>query len=184
MLYLHYLCAYQRPHLQKPSFWKWGFRHMISGRNKCSVHNIEVKKVLVVQLCLTSCHPMDCSPPGFPVHEILQARILEWVAIPSPEDLPNPGSKPRSPALHSLPSEPPGKPVHNRPFLQIKSYITNKQQSCSFKARKYRVPDLSYIYTPTNSSPTVQLILSQGRIKHLGIIQSTNLKLTDISQPP
>jgi len=26
---------------------------------------------------------MDCSPPGFPVHGILQARILEWVAMPS-----------------------------------------------------------------------------------------------------
>ena len=26
--------------------------------------------------------PMDCSPPGSSVHEILQARILEWVAIP------------------------------------------------------------------------------------------------------
>ena len=42
---------------------------------------------------------------------ILQARILEWVAMPSPGDLPNPGIKPRSPALQadSLPSESPGK---------------------------------------------------------------------------
>ena len=31
-----------------------------------------------------SCDPMDCSPPGSSVHEISQARILEWVAIPSP----------------------------------------------------------------------------------------------------
>ena len=30
---------------------------------------------------LTVCDPMDCSPPGSPVHGILQARILEWVAI-------------------------------------------------------------------------------------------------------
>ena len=43
---------------------------------------------------------------------ILQARILEWVVIPPPKDLPNPGFKPRSPALwaDSLPSEPLGKP--------------------------------------------------------------------------
>ena len=34
------------------------------------------------QLCLTLCNPMDCSPPGSSVHGILQARILEWVAIP------------------------------------------------------------------------------------------------------
>ena len=30
-----------------------------------------------------SCNPMDCSLPGSSVHEILQARILEWIAIPS-----------------------------------------------------------------------------------------------------
>ena len=35
------------------------------------------------QLCPTLCDPMDCSPPGFSVHGILQARILEWVAVPS-----------------------------------------------------------------------------------------------------
>ena len=33
--------------------------------------------------CLTLCDPMDCSPPGSSVHGILQARILEWVAMPS-----------------------------------------------------------------------------------------------------
>ena len=40
-------------------------------------------KVLGAQLCLTLCDPMDCSPPGFSVPGILQARILEWVAVPS-----------------------------------------------------------------------------------------------------
>ena len=44
-------------------------------------------------------------------HGIVQARILEWVAVPSPGDLPNPGIKPRSPTLQadSLPAEPQGK---------------------------------------------------------------------------
>ena len=41
---------------------------------------------------------MDCSPPGSSVHGILQAKILGWV-FPPPGDLPNPGIKPRSPAL-------------------------------------------------------------------------------------
>ena len=36
----------------------------------------------VAQSCLTHHNPMDCSPPGFSVHGILQARIPEWVAIP------------------------------------------------------------------------------------------------------
>ena len=38
--------------------------------------------VLVAQSCLTLCDPMDYSPPGSSVHGILQARILEWIAIP------------------------------------------------------------------------------------------------------
>ena len=59
-------------------------------------------KVLVAQSCLTLCNPMDST-----FHGILQARILEWVAFPFPGDLPNPGIKPRSPALqvNSLPAK-------------------------------------------------------------------------------
>ena len=38
---------------------------------------------LVAQPCLTLCEPVDCSPPGSSVCGILQARTLEWVAIPS-----------------------------------------------------------------------------------------------------
>ena len=37
----------------------------------------------LLQLCPTLCDPVDCSPPGSSVHGILQARILEWVAVPS-----------------------------------------------------------------------------------------------------
>ena len=36
----------------------------------------------VAQSCPTLCDPMDCSPPGSPVRGMLQARILEWVALP------------------------------------------------------------------------------------------------------
>ena len=39
--------------------------------------------VLVAQSCQTLCNPMDCSPPGSSVHGILQARVLEWIAMPS-----------------------------------------------------------------------------------------------------
>ena len=35
----------------------------------------------VTQLCPTLCDPMDCSLPGSSIHEISQAKILEWVAI-------------------------------------------------------------------------------------------------------
>ena len=39
----------------------------------------------------TLCYPKDHSPPGSFVHEILEARILEWVAFSSQGDLPDPG---------------------------------------------------------------------------------------------
>ena len=59
---------------------------------------------------------MDCSLPGSSVHGILQARILEWVAIPSAEDLIDPGIEPGSPTLQadSLLSERPKKPMYNQ----------------------------------------------------------------------
>ena len=51
-------------------------------------------KVLVAQSCLTLCNHMDCSPPGSSVHGIVQARTLEWVALPSPEGPPDAGIEP------------------------------------------------------------------------------------------
>ena len=39
-------------------------------------------KLLIAQSCLTLFDPLDYSPPGFSLHGILQARILEWVVIP------------------------------------------------------------------------------------------------------
>ena len=66
--------------------------------------------VKAAQLCLSLCDTMD-----YIIHGILQARILEWVAISSSllqGDLPNPGIKPRSPTLQAdfVPAEPPGEP--------------------------------------------------------------------------
>ena len=68
-------------------------------------------KMKAPQSCPTLCDPMDCI-----VHGILQARILEWVAFPSPGDLPNPGTESRSSALQadSLSIEPPRKPTTTR----------------------------------------------------------------------
>ena len=74
--------------------------------------HVKKVKVLVAQSCLTLCDPTDGSSPGSSVHGILQARILEWVAIPSPGGLSYAGIEPRSPALQAdfLPSELPQKP--------------------------------------------------------------------------
>ena len=52
--------------------------------------------------CSTLCSPIDCRPADSSVHGILHAIILEWFAMPSPGNLPNPGIEPislTSPAL-------------------------------------------------------------------------------------
>ena len=59
------------------------------------MHACELCPFRHVRLCV----PMDCSPPGSSVPGILQARILEWAAISSPGDPPNPGTELTSPAL-------------------------------------------------------------------------------------
>ena len=66
---------------------------------------------VVTQVFLTLCNSMACSAPGSSVHEILQAGILEQVAIPSSRGSSRPRVKPGSPALQvdSLLSVPPGK---------------------------------------------------------------------------
>ena len=81
-------------------------------------HNITVTHIFFftfIEWKLLSCVQL-CNPMDYTLHGILQARILEWVAFPSPGDLPNPGMKPRSPGLQadSLPAEPQGKPMNTR----------------------------------------------------------------------
>ena len=92
-----------------------------------------------LQSCPTLCDPVDCSPPGFSVHGILQARILEWVAMPSSGG----SSWPRDGtgvswvsciAKGFFTAEPPGKPeliYYEQPFPghQKEKWRT----SCSFR---------------------------------------------------
>ena len=61
----------------------------------------------VTQSCPALCDPID-----YIVYGILQVRILEWIAVPSPGDLANPEIEPRYPTLQadSLPADLPGKP--------------------------------------------------------------------------
>ena len=53
-------------------------------------------EVLVAQLCLTLCNPMDCSPPGSSVHGISRQEYWSGLPCPPPGDLPDPGIKPTS----------------------------------------------------------------------------------------
>ena len=68
--------------------------------------------VLIAQMCLTLCDPMDRNPPGSSVHGILQARILEWVAILFSRGSSRPRDRTRVSALQAdaLPSQLLGSP--------------------------------------------------------------------------
>ena len=87
---------------------------------------------------------MNCNPPGFSIHGILQARILEWAAIPSPGDLPDPGIEPGLPALQadSLLTEPPGKHTKKQ-----RHHFANKglnSQSYDFSCSRVQMWELGH----------------------------------------
>ena len=63
---------------------KSNFKYSNNHRaHKIKNRNSECVLCLVTQSCLTLCDPMDCSLLNSTVMEILQARILEWAAVPS-----------------------------------------------------------------------------------------------------
>ena len=82
--------------------WCFGNIHLFNSQTK-NLGEVELSLLCVcaklLHLCPTLCDPMDCSPPGSSVHGILQAGILEWIAMPLPGDLPDPGIKFMSLAL-------------------------------------------------------------------------------------
>ena len=55
-----------------------------------------------LQLCLTLCYPMDCSPPGSSVYGLSSQEYWSGVPLPSPGDLPDPGIEPVSPVTPKL----------------------------------------------------------------------------------
>ena len=69
--------------------------------------------MLVPQSCLTLYNVMDYSPPGPLFMEFSRQEYWRGLSFPSPGDLPDPGIKPRYPALQtdSLQFESPGKPI-------------------------------------------------------------------------
>ena len=90
--------------------------------------------------CLTSCNPLNYRPPGSSVHGISQARILEWVAISSSRDFPNPGqtASPESTALADgfFMTAPPLKPQHSLriPLILWQLHETYLPRPCYMKA--------------------------------------------------
>ena len=75
-----------RSYIFTSSVWFPGDPHPYQHKSFCQPFPLGCCSVcahaMSLQLCSTLCDPMDCSLPGSPVHGILQARILEWVAVP------------------------------------------------------------------------------------------------------
>ena len=59
----------------------WFIHFAVQQKEKQHCKAIMLLWVSVTQLCLILCDHMDCNPPGSSVHGILQASVLEWVAI-------------------------------------------------------------------------------------------------------
>ena len=98
----------------------------------------------VAQLCPTHCDPMDCSLPGSSLHGILQARVLEWVAIAFSRASSNPAIEPVSPVWAGgfFTVEPPGKPRRNPTrclFIHSSPTSSDSRPGCliPFQSLKY-----------------------------------------------
>ena len=77
---MHHACGYQRQRIGRRKY-----RVQVGEKYKCPGIR---RACSVAKLCPILFDAMDCSPPGCSVHGILQAKILEWIAIPfSREDL-------------------------------------------------------------------------------------------------
>ena len=102
---------------------------------KGSIPPCEVK---VAQSCLTLCDPMDCTLPGSSVHGILQAIILEWVAVHFSRISSEPRDQTQVSRIQadSFPSESPGKPPHTTWCGQ------KKNQKNKFISLKFWKPEI------------------------------------------
>ena len=118
----------------------------------------------VAQSCPTLCNPMDCSPLGASVHGILQARILEWVAMPSSRGSSRPRDGPRNsciscPAGRFFTAELPGKPPIQR---------------CCFPVAK----SCPTLYDPMNCStpgfPVLHISLSLPKLMSIESLMPSN----------
>ena len=110
-------------------------------------------QVLITQSCPTLCDPIDCNPPGSFIHGILQARILEWVAIPFPTQGLNPALLYYEQILYSL----------SHQYLMLKPSGYNSEQEAG---NWYFV--IIFCFSVARSSPTFLLpqVLQHDRLPY------------------
>ena len=88
-----------------------------TGINNGGAHS---KVKVLVTVLSNLCNPMDCSPQGSSVHGIIQASVLEWVAIPFSRGSFPPRNQTQVSCITAdfLLSEPPGKPIYSKLILK------------------------------------------------------------------
>ena len=88
---------------------------------------VQITELKVTQSCLTLCNPWTLAHQASPSMGFSRQEYWSGLPFPSPRDLPDPGIKPRSPALQAdaLTSEPPGKPEVQIGTQQTHLYLCN-----------------------------------------------------------
>ena len=119
---------------------------------------------LVAQWCLTLCDPMDGSPPGSSVHGSSQARIRS--GVPSPGDLFDPGTKPKSPALQ----------VDPLPLSWQGSPSLSLQQSVSLPRTLLRTGEMNHSQGPVVEWPFIK----GGKACHQGARPGSGVVLSQL----
>ena len=114
---------------------------------------------LVVKLCLTLCDPLDGCSPGFSVHGILQARILEWVAMPSSRGSSRPRDQTQVPCI--------GRQIiyhlsHQGSLIHSCFYRICKTLSRCDSASRAQYLELPLSLAPKALSPALQLTHRSG----------------------
>ena len=136
----------------------WGEGMIVNDNSVC------VRVCSVPQSCPALCDPMDCSLPGSSIHGVVQARILEWVAIFSSRGSYSPGIKPSFPASATLAgsffsAEPSGKKMcwvlQRQMDLAIRGHCThfrNVSQSVGSRISTFQIQIMLLTETGDNVS--------------------------------
>ena len=142
-----------RPGCMYLSCYRMQDREMSVGRKRlisCRYWETEVKVLFVLssvdKSCPALCDPVDCSLPG----SSIQARILEWVAISSPGDLPTTETEPALAGGFFI-TEPPGE----APLFVYRAAKIAKRSRLKREAKKKTA--LTFWYNPTMDDPLVPL---------------------------